>query len=92
MNDYWNPLPKFFHSFSNPSKTHLFSDGGIRASAPTQYNAGVNQDNPPEAIHDGKANVAFLDGHVEQIKKENIPTGSVPFQGGTPASLFWLGR
>lgn len=92
VNDYWNPPPGRIPKFRDPSSVALFTDGGIRGSAPTSYNATVNMSNPPQCIHNDEktANIAFLDGHVATLLQKDIPTGSHTL--GTPGSIFWLGK
>ncbi len=93
-NDYWNPMPRYMTKFAHPAQTVIFSDGALASGA---YNAGANgSDKIPEAVHNGAANLVFLDGHVERMLAANIP--KAPSNMGavasldTPASIFWLGR
>ncbi len=97
-NTYWNGsnrLPPIkYYKFAQPSKSLIFSDGAYDGNP---YNAAVNGGNKmPEAIHDGSANLVFLDGHVERRKLADIPKAPTSLDTAatldTPASIFWLGR
>ena len=90
VNTYWNPPPGRLPKYRDPSKIALLTDGGVRSSAPNSYNSGVTMDNLPQCIHDGKANIAFMDGHIAALLEKDIPKGTKPV--GTPESIFWLGR
>lgn len=67
----------------NPSATAFFMDGSVAGTGPYwQYLARIHQWVKPENfIHDGKANVVFLDGHVESFRLEEVPTN--------PEHPFW---
>lgn len=87
VNEGWNnPPPGRIPKYRDPSKIAVITDGGIRNGA---YNSSLSIPFPPERIHDGKANIVFLDGHVEAVK--DIPSNPNP-TAGTPESIFWLGR
>jgi prepilin-type N-terminal cleavage/methylation domain-containing protein/prepilin-type processing-associated H-X9-DG protein len=97
-NTYWNGAnrlpPIIYHKFAYPSKSLLFSDGAYDG---TPYNSAVNGGNKmPEAVHDGSANLVFMDGHVERRKLADIPLAPTSLESAstldTPASIFWLGR
>jgi len=97
-NTYWNGAnrlpPINYQKFSHPSKSVIFSDGAYDGSP---YNAAVNGGNKmPEAVHDGSANLVFLDGHIERMKLADIPLAPASLESAatlnTPASIFWLGR
>ncbi len=67
---------------TSPSRTAFFMDGSVAGSAHYWYyviriDQWVKEEN---FIHNGKANVVFLDGHVEAFRLEDIPTNrSHPF-------------
>jgi prepilin-type N-terminal cleavage/methylation domain-containing protein/prepilin-type processing-associated H-X9-DG protein len=86
VNDYWNKPPIKVPKYRDPSKVAVLTDGAVRNGS---YNAAVSITYPCELPHDGKANIAFLDGHVEAVK--DIPSNQNPTEG-TPESIFWLGR
>jgi len=87
VNAGWNnPPPGRIPKYRDPSKIAVLTDGGLRDGA---YNVSVSITFPPERIHNGRANIAFLDGHVEAVK--DIPAITNP-AAGTPESIFWLGR
>lgn len=88
VNYYWNPPPSPVPKYHDPSKVAVIMDGGIRASSPNNYNSSVNNDNFPEFTHDGKANIVFLDGHVEARSKSDIPKKLDAASGG---AIFWTG-
>jgi prepilin-type processing-associated H-X9-DG protein/prepilin-type N-terminal cleavage/methylation domain-containing protein len=87
VNAGWNnPPPGRVARFRDHSKIAVLTDGAIRDGA---YNVSASIPFPPQLIHDGKANIAFLDGHVEPVK--DIPSNQSPKEG-TLESIFWLGR
>lgn len=87
VNAGWNnPPPGRIPKYRDPSKIAVLTDGGLRDGS---YNASVTIKYPPQLIHEGRANIAFLDGHVEAVK--DIPNDEKPTPG-TPESIFWLGR
>lgn len=97
-NTYWNgggrKPPINYYKFSELSKSVIFMDGAYDGSP---YNSGANGGNKmPEAVHNGKANLVFLDGHSELMKLADIPKAPTSPDTtatlGTPASIFWLGR
>ena len=115
-NDYWNgpgnvaagtggangaPGIRYLSFFQYPSRSILFSDGSYDGSSP--YNAGINgSTRMPEGPHEGRANLVFLDGHIESRNATNtsaltgIPKAPASLASsvtlGTPESVFWLGR
>lgn len=59
-----------------PSRTAFFMDGSLAGKGPywqylTRMGQWLNEEN---FIHGGKANVAFIDGHVEAFRLEEVPT------------------
>ena len=81
--------------FAQPSKTVLLTDGPLK-SATSTHNGCNSVDKLPECLHNGRANAAFLDGHVESLNQEqwNAVKGTLPTSvgnTGTPRSIFWLG-
>ena len=79
--------------YLTPSQTMIFGDGDNSDSGGTAayYNAGLNFARIPEPVHNGAANVVYLDGHIEAIKKENIPTQAEANIVGSADRLFWYG-
>lgn len=72
------------------SKACLVADASLNIGATqTTINAHVNQNNPPEMVHSGGANILFFDYHAEWRSEMNIPTNTFPANERT---LFWLGR
>lgn len=59
-----------------PSMTAFFMDGSVAGNGPYwQYLTRINQWLKPENfIHNDKANVVFLDGHVQAFRLEDVPT------------------
>ena len=80
--------------FSQPAKTVLFADGPIKSATSTKN--GLNASDTVDTLHAQCANAAFLDGHVEPVKKERWEAmkGALPTKAdsaGTEKSIFWLG-
>jgi prepilin-type N-terminal cleavage/methylation domain-containing protein/prepilin-type processing-associated H-X9-DG protein len=109
-NDYWNgpgnpqgnklagtPDMRYFSNFAHPGRSLIFSDGAWENGS---YNSGVNGygpgSRPPETIHDGSANICFLDGHIASMKQTDLPVYNAntdyTTKLGSDASIFWLGR
>lgn len=86
-----------FSEFSPPSRVAIFADGYTRDE--DDFYSGVwGSGKPPEFIHDGSANVCFMDGHVANMK-ENDPIMAAIKHGypeywpvGSPASIFLFGE
>ncbi len=72
--------------FEQPSRTLLFADGYYKSNG--ELSPTLEPNNPPEFIHNDKANVVFLDGHVASLTRDQVPT-STPV--GTEDHLFWYG-
>lgn len=85
--------PRNILDFTNPSAVMVFGDGDNSDSGgkAAYYNAILNTSRPPESLHNGAANVVFLDGHVRAIKKADIPTATEATKSGSEARQFWYG-
>jgi prepilin-type processing-associated H-X9-DG protein len=85
--------PRSILTFNNPAGTMLFGDGDNSDSGGNAgyYNSILNTARIPEPVHAGSANVVFLDGHVESIKKADIPTDKEAKVPNTPERMFWYG-
>ena len=83
-----NPSILKFEHLKKPSGTCMFGDGYWIASGPW-FSSGINHNEPPDPIHDGRSNIAFADGHAELVKIIGA------FQNtaiGSESRIFWLGR
>ncbi len=82
--------PKHITLYDSPGSTILIADGNNSDANGTAgyYNAGITHYRLPEAVHDGQANILFLDGHVESLALEDIP---VDISSGTDGRIFWYG-
>ena len=69
-----NHYPKFAY-FDHPEQTMLLSDGALPEAGGT-FNAAGNGAKPDVNAHDGHANMAFADGHVESRKDADIPANT----------------
>ena len=106
--DFWNgpgtpaqatgaPGARYLSFFAYPKQSVIFSDGNYDTSSP--YNSGINGiARMPECLHNGAANICFLDGHVERLAQKDIPVSPASADLtrtttlGTPGSIAWLGR
>ena len=61
-----------FSFFTRPDRTMLISDGAVPEAAGT-FNAATQGGAPDVNAHDGHANMAFADGHVEGRTAAQIP-------------------
>lgn len=79
-------------SFTSPSRTALAGDGNDSDNASNYYTGVIGSGGrPPQKVHNGKANIVFLDGHVQSMSDPALleaPTPSV----GSPAAMFWFGE
>ncbi len=76
-------------SFEAPSRTLLIGDGDNSDSGGNAlyYNAVLQPGRFPEPVHNDRANIVYLDGHVGSLRKSEVPTTTT-----TPeAHLFWHG-
>ncbi|WP_162525342.1 prepilin-type N-terminal cleavage/methylation domain-containing protein [Rariglobus hedericola] len=64
-------FPKFSY-FTRPDRTMLISDGTL-PQADGKFNHGTQGGAPDVRAHNGKANMAFADGHVESRTADKIP-------------------
>ncbi|RRJ98315.1 prepilin-type N-terminal cleavage/methylation domain-containing protein [Opitutaceae bacterium TAV4] len=79
-------------NFVSPSRTVIITDGYYDGTSP--YGDTCSHSKPPELIHNGRANMIFLDGHAASLSEEKIPAYGQTSQVsiGTPESIFWVGR
>lgn len=75
-------------SFSRPSQVILCGDVDNRLKAP---NAIVNYNrttgSPPGVTHNGRANLLYVDGHVEPKKPEEVTSQAGKYT--TPILKMW---
>lgn len=64
-------FPKFSY-FTRPDRTMLIADG-VPPDANGSFNHGTQGTKPDSNAHDGRANMAFADGHVETRTADQIP-------------------
>lgn len=64
-------FPKLAY-FTRPDRTMLISDGTLPEAAGT-FNAATQGGAPDINAHNGRANMAFADGHVESRSADQIP-------------------
>lgn len=85
--------PRAFASFISPPRTALAGDGNDSDNSPNYYTGIMGTGGrAPQTPHNGKANIVFLDGHVETIGDQSlINVTSVP-GAGTPQAMFWFGE
>ena len=83
------PLP--IESYESPSSALLIGDGDNTDSGgkAAYYNSGLNEVRPPESVHNDRANMLFLDTHVEGRAKADIPK---IVTAGTEGHIFWYGN
>jgi len=83
------PMP--IESYESPSSALLIGDGDNTDSGGKAgyYNSGLNEARPPESVHNDRANMLFLDTHVESMAKGDIPK---IVTAGTDGRLFWYGN
>ncbi|WP_309385902.1 prepilin-type N-terminal cleavage/methylation domain-containing protein [Cerasicoccus frondis] len=83
-------IPKAYSRFESPVDTVVIADGN-NSDANGQagyYNSTFHHGRMPEGVHDGMANLLFLDGHVDSVAVDSIPTD---ISAGAYGRLFWFG-
>jgi len=83
---------KTLASIPFPARVALAGDGNDSDHAPDYYNGVIGIGRPPQACHNGKANICFLDGHVESIGDQSLLNVPAPPKAGTPQAMFWFGE
>lgn len=84
-------LPKL-GAFTYPQSTALITEGWLEDKGTP--NGGVSYEKLPDLVHDNKANILFLDGHVEAWTKaqlDEVKNGALIDGKGGKTSLFWIG-
>lgn len=83
--------PRPLASFEAPARTLLMGDGDNSDSGGNAmyYNSSFNPGRVPEPVHSEKANVVYLDGHIGQLARSEVPATA---PAGTAAHLFWYGN
>lgn len=75
-----------------PAQTVLFADPSMESSRNTMVGIGYEDSLFPVSYHRGnEVNLSFLDGHVESIPLEEIPTSDTVYPKGQDGSFFWRG-
>jgi prepilin-type processing-associated H-X9-DG protein/prepilin-type N-terminal cleavage/methylation domain-containing protein len=86
------PIP--MTRFTSPPRTVIIADGNVYTD--TSYRAGFAYETAklPEFIHGGQAHFLFLDGHVEALSKEEVPSAGQTdnLSPGSREALFWIGH
>lgn len=81
-------------SFESPSRTLLVADGNNSDSGGNAlyYNSVLDpgSNRRPEFVHNGRANVVYLDGHAGSLREDEVPRNAETTPG-TRAHLFWYG-
>lgn len=76
--------------FEHPGQTALLADGALKANGSME--GGFSYDKMPDPLHQGRASLLFLDGHVELWSSARLNSvKSLPNGGGTPVTIFWKG-
>lgn len=84
--------PRSLSSFVAPSRTALAGDGNDSDGSPDYYTGIIGSGGrPPQTPHGDKANIVFLDGHVQSVSDKTLLNAPTP-AAGTPAAMFWFGE
>lgn len=85
-------VPRSINTFTSPSRTALVGDGNDSDGAPNYYTGVIGSGGrPPQRAHNSKANIVFLDGHVQSMSDAALLEAPTP-SAGTPAAMFWFGE
>jgi len=84
-------FPKFSF-FTRPDRTMLIADGAA-PDASGLFNAATQGGKPDVNAHNGHANMAFADGHVESRKDADIPDNTEPvLKPGQNEQVYYFWR
>lgn len=88
----YSPTVRSLASFVSPARTVLAGDGNDNDHSPDYYTGIIGSGSrPPQTPHNGKANIVFLDGHVEPVGDQSLLNTSTP-AAGTKQAMFWFGE
>lgn len=80
-------------TFAAPNRTALSGDGNDPGSSFNYYDSIMGSGaKPPATPHNGKANIVFLDGHVEAINDQSLLNVPGTPAAGTKQAMFWFGE
>ncbi|MFA6285891.1 MAG: prepilin-type N-terminal cleavage/methylation domain-containing protein [Opitutaceae bacterium] len=81
-----------FAFFTRPDRTMLIADGAVPDSK-GQFTAASQGAKPDVSAHNGHANMAFADGHVESRKDADIPANTEPvLKPGQNDGIYYFWR
>ena len=86
------PTTRALAAIPFPARMVLATDGNDSDKAAGYYGPVVGVGRPPEAPHNGKANVVFMDGHTEAISDQSLLTVSATPAAGSRQAAFWFGE
>jgi prepilin-type processing-associated H-X9-DG protein/prepilin-type N-terminal cleavage/methylation domain-containing protein len=84
--------PRSFTSFASPPRTALAADGNDSDHSTDYYTGIIGTGRPPETPHNGKANVLFLDGHVQPVSDQSLLNVATTPMAGSAQAMFWFGE
>jgi prepilin-type N-terminal cleavage/methylation domain-containing protein/prepilin-type processing-associated H-X9-DG protein len=84
--------PRAYASFASPPRTALAGDGNDSDGSPDYYTGIIGTGRPPQRPHSDKANIVFLDGHIEAVSDQTLLTVTSTPKAGTPQAMFWFGE
>ena len=85
-------VTKTLASIVMPARVALAGDANDSDNAPTYFGGVIGVGRPPLTPHNGKANIVFLDGHVQAISDPTLLNVTVVPKPGTAQSMFWYGQ
>ncbi len=88
----YTPTVRSLASIFSPSRMVLAGDGNDSDNSTEYYTGVIGTGRPPQAPHKGKANIVFLDGHMEAVGDQSLLNVPGTPKAGTPQSLFWFGE
>lgn len=81
-----------FSFFTRPDRTMLIADG-VTPDAKGVFNYATSGEKPDVNAHDGKANIAFADGHVESRTAAEIPDNTeLTLKPGQNEQVYYFWR
>lgn len=86
------PITRVLAAIPLPSRMVFASDGNDSDNNANYYGPTVGVGRPVERPHNGKANVIFMDGHVEAISDQTLLSVPSTPAAGSRQAAFWFGE
>jgi len=85
-------VTKTLASIVMPARVALAGDGNDSDKDPTYFGGVIGVGRPPLTPHNNKANIVYLDGHVQAVSDMTLLKVTATPAPGTAQSMFWYGQ